>query len=116
LDVLLKTLAALREQHPEIRLVRVGGDLTPDLLQLAAELKILDSIVVLPFLERDTLAAVYRRSTLLIHTAEAEGFGLPLIEAMACGCPVVASDLPVLREVAASSAVYCRVADVSHWK
>lgn len=116
LDVLLRVFAAIRHEFPEVRLVRAGGGLTPAQLQLSKELKVDDAIVVLPFLERETLAAVYRRSGLLIHTAEAEGFGLPLIEAMACGCPVVASDVPVLREVGACAAVYCRVADVNHWK
>lgn len=116
LDVLLRVFAAVREEFPQARLVRAGGSLPPALIQLATELKIRDAIVVLPFLEREILAAVYRRSTVLLHTAEAEGFGLPLIEAMACGCPVVASDLPVLREVGADSAVYCSMGDVDHWK
>jgi glycosyltransferase involved in cell wall biosynthesis len=40
---------------------------------------------------------------------------LPLVEALACGTPVVASDIPVLREVAADAAEYCGVADVAAW-
>jgi glycosyltransferase involved in cell wall biosynthesis len=85
-------------------------------MKLIRELKLERAVVNLPFLERDVLAAAYRRATLLLHTAEAEGFGLPLIEAMACGCPVVASDLPVLREVGGAATSYCPVADVSAWK
>jgi len=106
----------VRRETPGALLVRVGGGFTTEQLQLARELNVMDAVVFLPFLERETLAAVYRRATLLLHTAEAEGFGLPLIEAMACGCPVLASDIPVLREVGGSAATYCRVADVEAWQ
>ena len=47
--------------------------------------------------------------------SDAEGFALPVVEAMACGRPVVASDLPVLREVGGDAAFYCPVGDVSAW-
>jgi glycosyltransferase involved in cell wall biosynthesis len=73
------------------------------------------SIVELSGLSREVLAAAYRRASLLVHTAEAEGFGLPLIEAMACGCPVIASDLPVLREVGGTAATYRAVGDIPGW-
>ena len=114
LDVLLRVFASVHRELPEARLLRVGG-FTPDQLKLIEEFQLGDAIVTLPFLERDILAAVYRRGTLLLHTADAEGFGLPLIEAMACGCPVVASDLPVLREVGGPGASYCKVADIEAW-
>ncbi len=41
---------------------------------------------------------------------------MPLIEAMACGCQVIASDLPVLREVGGTAATYCAVGDIEGWK
>ena len=47
--------------------------------------------------------------------SEAEGFGLPVVEALACGIPVIASDLPVLREVGGEAVEYRRVGDVSGW-
>ena len=65
--------------------------------------------------DRATLAAVYRRAALALQPSEAEGFGLPVAEAMACGTPVLASDLPVLREVGGEAAVYRPVADVPAW-
>jgi glycosyltransferase involved in cell wall biosynthesis len=114
LDVLLRVFASVRTQFPDLRLVRVGG-LTVQQQQLARELGILDAITVLPFLERELLAAMYRRATLLLQTSEAEGFGLPVVEAMACGCPVAASDIPILREVADAAATYCPVGDVEGW-
>ena len=116
LDVLLRVFAAVRRERPDVRLLRVGGPLTAPLRQLARELGIEDALVELPSLHRETLAAAYRRARLLLHTSEAEGFGLPLIEAMACGCEVIASDLPVLREVAGTAASYSPVADIEAWK
>jgi len=115
LDVLLRVFAAVRTEVPGLRLVQVGG-LTSDHIELAGQLGLDRAIAHLPFLERAVLAAVYRRAALLLHTAEAEGFGLPLIEAMACGCPVVASDIAVLREVGGPASTYCPVADVELWK
>ena len=116
LDLLLRVFAAIHKQVPEARLVRIGGGLTPAHFRLATELKIADAILILPFLERDILAAIYRRGALLLHTAEAEGFGLPVTEAMACGCPVVASDVPVLREVGGAAATYCPIGEIDVWR
>ncbi|HYL36150.1 MAG TPA: glycosyltransferase family 1 protein [Bryobacteraceae bacterium] len=115
LDVLLRVFAAVRRELGTVYLVRVGG-LAAEHWQLASQLGIADGILALPFLKREILAAVYRRATLLLHTASAEGFGLPLIEAMACGCPAVASDIPVLREVGGSAVAYCALGDVPGWK
>jgi glycosyltransferase involved in cell wall biosynthesis len=47
--------------------------------------------------------------------SDREGFGLPLIEAMACGTPVVASGIPALREIGGDAAAYCAPGDVWSW-
>ena len=52
---------------------------------------------------------------MVLMPSEAEGFGLPVAEAMACGAIVIASDIPVLREVGADAAVYAPLADVNAW-
>jgi glycosyltransferase involved in cell wall biosynthesis len=66
-------------------------------------------------LSRAQLAELYRRAAALLVTSEAEGFGLPVVEALACGTPVFASDIPALREVGGAGAEYCSVGDVPAW-
>jgi glycosyltransferase involved in cell wall biosynthesis len=114
IPLLLEAFARV-PRSARIRLVRVGGPLTPDQRRMAAELGIMQSIAELPFLDRATLAAVYRRATLVVNPSEREGFGLPLVEAMACGAPVLASDLTVLREVGAGAARYVAADDADAW-
>jgi glycosyltransferase involved in cell wall biosynthesis len=116
IEVLLRVFGAVRAESPQIRLVRVGGEFTPAQLQLARDLNVADSIHLLTGLTPGVLAAVYRRADLLLQTSESEGFGLPVVEALACGCPVVASDIPVLREVGGPAALYCPLGDVANWK
>ncbi len=115
IDILLRTFAGIADEFPAARLVRVGGGFTSEQQQLARELGIHSRIVELPFVQRDVLAAMYRRAALVLLPSEAEGFGLPMIEAMAGGRTVIASDLPVLREVGGGAALYCPVADVPAW-
>ena len=115
IDVLLRVFAALRKDFPRARLVRVGGSFTPQQMKLIEQLNLTEALVVLPHLDRDVLAAVYRRATIVVQPSEREGFGLPVIEALACGTPVVASDLACLREVGGEAATYCPVGDVSSW-
>ena len=115
IDVLLRVFAAVASLRPEVRLIRVGAPLTRAQLDLARRLRVQDSIVALPFVARPIFGALYRRATLLLHPSEAEGFGLPVVEAMAEGCPAVVSDLPVLREIGADAATYCRSGEVDAW-
>jgi glycosyltransferase involved in cell wall biosynthesis len=115
IDVLLRVFAGVRVVYPNARLIRLGGPLTAEQRALARALGVAEGIVSLPFLDRPTVAAVYRRSALLLQPSEREGFGLPVIESLACGTPVVASDIDALREVAGAAAVYCPPDDVDAW-
>ncbi|WP_406701338.1 glycosyltransferase (plasmid) [Singulisphaera sp. Ch08] len=115
IDVLLATFAAIQRAHPGARLIRAGGPLTSEQERQARELGVSDAVVSLPFCSRATLAAVYRRATLVMMPSDAEGFGLPVAEALACGAPLLASDLPVLREVGGEAPVYRPVADLPAW-
>lgn len=115
IDLLLRVFAAVRKEFPSARLIRVGGSFTEEQAKLMDQLDLGEATVVLPHLERDVLAAVYRRAAVVLQPSEREGFGLPVVEALACGTAVVASDLPVLREVGGDAALYCPVGDVKAW-
>lgn len=115
IDILLRVFAEVVKEFPNMRLVRVGGPFTGAQAALAASLGLGGKIVQAPFLTKPQLAAVYEKAAILLQNSDAEGFGLPVIEAMACGCPVVASDIAPLREAGGSAADYCPVGDIETW-
>jgi glycosyltransferase involved in cell wall biosynthesis len=59
----------------------------------------------------DELRDWYRRARVLVSTSAGEGFGLPVLEAMAAGCPVVATDIPVYREVVGAAGTFVPVGE-----
>jgi glycosyltransferase involved in cell wall biosynthesis len=115
IDVLLNTFAAIRTNFPDMLLVKVGGDFTSEHQAIIKRFVLEPSIVHMQGLDRESLATLYRHAKLVLQPSDAEGFGLPVIEAMACGAVVVASDIPVLKEVGSTCAVYAPAGDSPGW-
>lgn len=86
------------------RLVMVGERLKASHRTLATELGIAAAIVEVPEVDTALLEALYNGALALVFPSFEEGFGVPIIEAQQCGCPVVCSDIPVFREIAEGSA------------
>ncbi len=114
LDRLIEIVATLRKRGHWVRLVRVGSPFRPETRRTIQQLAVND-IVELPFLDRDVLGAVYERCDLLMLTSDREGFGLPVIEAFAAGKPVVASDIPALRESGGGLATCVKPDALAEW-
>jgi alpha-1,3-rhamnosyl/mannosyltransferase len=94
-------------------LFMVGG-FSPD-GQLAARARAMglaERVRCLGHVERGELAALFRGAAAFVYPTLYEGFGLPVLEAMACGVPVVAGDIPAVREVAGDSVVRVNPRDV----
>jgi glycosyltransferase involved in cell wall biosynthesis len=105
-ELLLRAVA--RSQLTGIRLVFAGPDAgrAAHIRQLARRLGLADGLSLLGRVDDAVLAGLYRNATLVCLPSFGEGFGLPVLEAMSFGTPVVASDVPALREVAGDAAVF----------
>jgi glycosyltransferase involved in cell wall biosynthesis len=102
---LLRAVAALEDKRT--RLV-IPGSPTPheeELKALAAELGMLDRLVLPAWLERDELEGLYALASCFVLPSFEEGFGLPLLEAMRRGVPVATSSVSSMPEVAGDAAV-----------
>ena len=64
-------------------------------------------VIILSNIPETDLAGLYRLAFLSIYTSLFEGFGLPVIESMACGCPVITSNVSCLPETAGDAAILC---------
>ena len=104
---LLRIYAALRGKlTPAPRLVMVGPPLCAEHAALATTLEIRDQIVPLAGITSARLEALYSLAEGLLFPSWEEGFGWPVAEAQACGCPVFASDRAPMTDVGGSHAVY----------
>ncbi|MBM4038963.1 MAG: glycosyltransferase family 4 protein [Planctomycetes bacterium] len=113
LPTLLRAFAALKRDGQPHELVIAGkrGWKCRDVFALPAELGIEDSVRFLGYVEEEDLAGLYGGAELFAFPSLVEGFGLPPIEAMACGTPVVTSDTEVLVESTGDAAEHVPALD-----
>jgi glycosyltransferase involved in cell wall biosynthesis len=98
-DVAIRAMAHIREQLPSARLVIIGdGPQRAALVKETKSLGLEDAVEFAGFMELDELVEFLNRSHLLVNPSPKEGWGLTVVEANACGVPVVASDRPGLRD------------------
>lgn len=109
LATLIRAFGAVYRARPDASLVLAGrvDAFTKNLQQEARSVGLPESAIRFVDLPTDeTIGALYRHAALLAYPSKIEGFGLPPLEAMLCGTPVMASDIPVLRELLGEAAKF----------
>jgi len=108
---LLEAYSLFRNKYPEIQLVLVGqcGYGCQEFKNLLCK----EGIIHLDNLSPETLVYLYNAAEAFIFPSFYEGFGIPLLEAMACGCPVLTSNKGSLPEVAGDAALYFNPENIS---
>jgi glycosyltransferase involved in cell wall biosynthesis len=107
--------ALVRTDDRDFGLVLTGQDYgrLDALLERARQLGVGARITHLGHVDADDIPALYRRATGMVFPSLFEGFGIPVIEAMACGCPVAASDRSALPEVVGGAGALFDATDVN---
>lgn len=110
-----RVLMALAKLDREIRLVLVGKRASGDvaLQGWIRELGLEGRVVTLGFVPDEDLPPLYGAAEAFIFPSLYEGFGLPVIEAMACGCPVITSNVSSMPEIAGDAALLVDPTDVN---
>lgn len=109
----IRALPSVREHHPGVVLALAGnpGRLSGGLEAEAARLGVAHHVKFLGYVPDDELAALLTGAEALVFPSLFEGFGLPPIEAMACGTPVIATRAPAMDEVLSGAAVFVPLRD-----
>lgn len=83
---------------------------------LIGQLGLSDRVKLNGYVDATYLDELYATCAAMVYPSQWEGFGIPPLEALACGAPVIASDIPAHREVVADAAIYVRLGEAASWQ
>ena len=115
---LIDAFRLIADQWPDIELLLAGKWQTEPMNAMQREIEekhLTNKVRLLGFVPADDLPSLYANAFAFVFPSLSEGFGLPIIEAMASGIPVIASDIPVFREVAEDASLLVNPADTEAW-
>ncbi len=108
IKLLIESFALLKEKYPEIRekllLIGLAGYGYDELKYVIEEYNLNREVIIMGWIPEIDLPAIYQGARVFVFPSRHEGFGIPVLQAMASGVPVISSDIPVLREVAGEAA------------
>jgi glycosyltransferase involved in cell wall biosynthesis len=112
IHVLMNAFSLIRNKF-KLKLVLVGGKgwLYDEILKMPEALGLKEDIIFTGYVSEERLLYLYNYASVFVYPSLYEGFGIPVIEAMSCGVPVVVSDIPSLREVSGGAAMVFNPSD-----
>lgn len=110
-EVLIKAYA-IWSQHNSVDMIVIGDPWTENEKRFLIEADVFDRVYLLTGVSDMDLAQLYNQALAFVYPSLYEGFGIPLLEAMACGCPIVASHIPSTVEVAGKIPIYFEPTEV----
>jgi glycosyltransferase involved in cell wall biosynthesis len=107
-ELAIDAFSILAKDHEEVQLVLVGSssEYRERMIEKANDYGLEDRIIFTGYLQDRDVATLYSICTAFLFPSSHEGFGLPLLEAMAAGAPVIASDIRVLKEIGGDAPCY----------
>jgi glycosyltransferase involved in cell wall biosynthesis len=109
LPVLLRALAVVKRERKDFVLLKAGRSqwkgARRDLVDLVGQLGLKEEVVFADYVPEDDLPLLYGAADVFVFPSLYEGFGLPPLEAMACGCPVITSNASSLPEVVGDAGI-----------
>lgn len=117
LESLLKAFYILKKEFKDLKLIKIGEPgLSEDrrnVLKIIKKYNLEDDIIFTGYIPEIELPHYYSNAKCFVFPSLYEGFGFPVIEAMACGCPVITSNVSSLPEIAGNAAVFVEPRDIS---
>lgn len=95
-----------KESQEKLVLIGSAGFGYDEMKYIIEELDLEDNVIILGWVEENDLPYIFNKAKAFIFPSLYEGFGIPVIQAMACGTPVLSSDIEVLQEVAQDCALF----------
>lgn len=115
INVLLEAFHAFKEKNKdsEIKLVLIGniGFGYDEFKYTISELDLFNDVIMLGWVEEEDMPYIFNGAEIFIFPSLHEGFGIPLLQSMACGVPVIASDIEVFKEIGAKSVLFFKKLD-----
>ena len=117
-DLVLRVYRKLKDVFPRLKLVLAGAtteDVDSEIRGPSCQSSPSDGVRFAGFMADEQLSGLYGGASAFLFPSFVEGFGLPVLEAMQCGVPVIASDTSSLPEVASGAAILARPDDIDAW-
>lgn len=115
-NLLFHTMSIIRQVRPDLKLMLSGGRSSQvDLKKLATQWGLLDVVNDLGYISEKEVYDLYRHAEAMLFTSQYEGFGMPLLEAMQAGCPVICAPVTAIPEVAGDAALYVAGDNADDW-